>query len=139
MVCRDTYLRRSRTALKRYFFGIRWSEMGEATFVAMSPSFLSDLFSEEHRGRIFGIFYLNIGLGTAVGYIIGGKLGEHFGWRSPFYVAAIPGFLLAIALAFLPEPVRGSQDLLKPTGERTTSVGPIPLMVHSGWQRSAWR
>ena len=97
--------------------------VGEATFVAVSPSFLSDLFSEEHRGRIFGIFYLNIGLGTAVGYIIGGKLGELYGWRSPFYLAAIPGFLLAIALAFLPEPVRGSQDLLKPTGERTTLSG----------------
>ncbi|HLH08138.1 MAG TPA: MFS transporter [Terriglobales bacterium] len=97
--------------------------IGEATFVAVSPSFLSDLFSEEHRGRIFGVFYLNIGLGTAVGYIVGGKLGELYGWRAPFLVAAIPGFLLAVALAFLPEPVRGSHDLLKPTGERTTVLG----------------
>ncbi len=97
--------------------------IGEATFVTIAPSFLSDLFSEEHRGQIFGIFYLNIGLGTAVGYMLGGYLGHHFGWRYPFYVAAAPGFLLAIAMAFLPEPVRGSHDLLKATGERTTISG----------------
>lgn len=97
--------------------------IGEATFVTIAPSFLADLFSEEHRGQIFGIFYLNIGLGTAVGYMVGGYLGHHYGWRYPFYVAAAPGFLLAIAMAFLPDPVRGSHDLLKPTGERTTILG----------------
>ena len=97
--------------------------IGEATFVTIAPSFLADLFSEEHRGQIFGIFYLNIGLGSAVGFMVGGYFGQHYGWRSPFYVAAVPGFLLAIAMAFLPEPVRGSHDLLKPTGERTTFGG----------------
>jgi MFS transporter, Spinster family, sphingosine-1-phosphate transporter len=97
--------------------------IGEATFVTIAPSFLSDLFSEEHRGRIFGIFYLNIGLGSAVGFMIGGYFGQHYGWRYPFYVAAAPGFLLALAMAFLPEPVRGSHDLLKATGERTTIRG----------------
>ncbi len=113
--------------------------IGEATFVTIAPSFLSDLFSEEHRGQIFGIFYLNIGLGTAVGYMLGGYLGHHFGWRYPFYVAAVPGFLLALAMAFLPEPVRGSHDLLKPTGDRDHDEVDYSTMVHSGWPHSAWQ
>lgn len=97
--------------------------LGEATFVTIAPSFLADLFTEEHRGRVFGWFYLNIGLGTAAGYMMGGYLGHHLGWRYPFYVAAAPGFLLALALAALPEPPRGAKDLLKETPERTTLAG----------------
>jgi MFS transporter, Spinster family, sphingosine-1-phosphate transporter len=102
--------------------------LGEATFVTVAPSFLADLFSEDQRGRVFGWFYLNIGLGTAVGYMIGGYLGHHFGWRFPFYVAAAPGFLLALALAALPEPPRGAKDQLKENFERSTLRG----LVHNG-------
>ena len=125
MVCGDV-LPPSRTALRRCYpshpGGDRRSHIRyDRTFV------FSDLFSEEHRGQIFGIFYLNIGLGTAVGYMLGG-IRASFGWRYPFYVAAVPGFLLAIAMAFLPEPVRGSHDLLKATGERTTISG----LFHNG-------
>jgi len=97
--------------------------LGEATFVTIAPSFLADLYSEEHRGRVFGWFYLNIGLGTAAGYMMGGYLGHHLGWRYPFYVVALPGFLLALALAALPEPVRGAKDLLQETFERTRIAG----------------
>ena len=97
--------------------------LGEATFVTIAPSFLADLFPESKRGRVLGVFYLCIGLGTAVGYIIGGSLSKVHGWRAPFYVAAIPGFLLAAALAFIPEPPRGTQDSLPETRERATVFG----------------
>jgi MFS transporter, Spinster family, sphingosine-1-phosphate transporter len=97
--------------------------LGEATFVTIAPSFLADLFSEGQRGRVFGWFYLNIGLGTAAGYALGGYLGHHFGWRFPFYIAAAPGFILAVILAALPEPERGAKDHLAPTLERTTLTG----------------
>jgi MFS family permease len=97
--------------------------LGEATFVTIAPSFLADLFSEEHRGRVFGWFYLNIGLGTAAGYAIGGHFGELYGWRFPFYLAAVPGFILALALLALPEPERGAKDRLKETIERASLRG----------------
>src|SRR4051812_1775777 len=97
--------------------------LGEATFVTIAPSFLADLFSEEHRGKVFGWFYLNIGLGTAAGYAMGGYLGHHHGWRFPFYVAAAPGFVLAMILAALPEPERGAKDRLAASVERTSLRG----------------
>ena len=84
--------------------------VGEATFVTIAPTFVADLFPENRRGRIFGIFYLAIPVGTAAGYLLGGKLGPQFGWRSPFYVAAVPGFLLALIMLFIPEPERGRFD-----------------------------
>ena len=97
--------------------------VGEATFVTIAPTFVADLFPENKRGRIFGIFYLAIPVGTAAGYLLGGKLGPDYGWRFPFYIAAAPGFLLALAVAFLPEPPRGQFDSLKETPERGTILG----------------
>ena len=97
--------------------------IGEATFVTIAPTYVADLFPEKVRGRIFGIFYLAIPVGTAAGYLLGGKLGPSLGWRFPFYIAAFPGFLLGLAILFLPEPERGRFDSLKETPERGTLLG----------------
>ena len=110
--------------------------VGEATFVTIAPTFVADLFPEKERGRIFGVFYLAIPVGTAAGYLLGGKLGPHFGWRFPFYIAAFPGFLLALALLFIPEPPRGQFDSLKETPDRgndsRSGAQPCVLDGHAG-------
>jgi len=97
--------------------------IGEATFVTIAPTFVADLFPEEKRGRILGVFYLAIPVGIAAGYLLGGKLSPQHGWRFPFYVAAAPGFLIALAMLFVPEPPRGQFDSLKETPERGTLLG----------------
>jgi MFS transporter, Spinster family, sphingosine-1-phosphate transporter len=97
--------------------------IGEATFVTIAPTFVADLFAEEKRGRILGIFYLAIPVGSAAGYLLGGNLSAHHGWRFPFYIAAAPGFVLALAVLFLKEPERGQFDTLKVTPERGTILG----------------
>jgi MFS transporter, Spinster family, sphingosine-1-phosphate transporter len=97
--------------------------IGEATFVTIAPTFVADLFPEERRGRILGVFYLAIPVGTAAGYILGGKLGPSFGWRFPFYIAAAPGFLLALAMLFIPEPERGQFDSQQESKQRGTLRG----------------
>ncbi len=97
--------------------------VGEATFVTIAPTFVADLFPEEKRGRIFGIFYLAIPVGTAAGYLLGGKLGPAHGWRFPFYIAAAPGFALALAMLLVPEPERGRYDTLRETPERASLKG----------------
>ena len=97
--------------------------IGEATFVTIAPTFVADLFPENKRGRILGIFYLAIPVGTAAGYLLGGNLGAHYGWRSPFYVAAVPGFLLALSVLFLREPRRGQFDSVRDAPEGPTLRG----------------
>ena len=99
--------------------------VGEATFVTIAPTFVADLFHENVRGRILGVFYLAIPVGSAAGFLLGGTLAEHHSWRFPFYIAAAPGFLLAIITLFLKEPPRGQFDSLKETPERGTILGLI--------------
>lgn len=97
--------------------------IGEASYATVAPALIADLFPEHRRGRMLSIFFLALPTGTAVGYILGGYLGHHYGWRIPFYVAAAPGFLLAALLSLMPEPERGSRDLLQEDAERGTLWG----------------
>src|SRR5438105_15709980 len=92
--------------------------VGEASFVTISPTFVADLFSESKRGRVLGVFYLAIPVGSAAGYLLGSYLAPVHGWRFPFYIAAAPGFVLAISVLFLKEPERGRNDSVQETAER---------------------
>ncbi|HZP22695.1 MAG TPA: MFS transporter [Terriglobales bacterium] len=97
--------------------------IGEATFVAISPALLADLYPEEIRGRVMGLFYLATPVGSALGYIIGGFLGPRYGWRAPFLISALPGFVLAAAVLGLAEPARGASDRLADSAERGSLSG----------------
>lgn len=99
--------------------------IGEATFVTIAPTFVADLFAEDRRGRILGVFYLAIPVGSAAGYLLGGQLAPLHGWRFPFYIAAAPGFLIAISVLFLKEPERGQFDTLTQAPEGNTVLGLI--------------
>lgn len=97
--------------------------IGEASFVILSPTFVADMFPEEKRGRVMGVFYLAIPVGTALGYLLGGFMGPKYGWRAPFYVGAVPGVLLALLLFFVPEPPLGQFDAPEKAPERDTIEG----------------
>lgn len=78
--------------------------IGEASFGTVSPGLVADFFSKERRGRVLSYFYLAIPVGSAIGYLLGGLLGHHFGWRSAFLLVGAPGLLLAVAVWFLRDP-----------------------------------
>ncbi|MGO8984572.1 MAG: spinster family MFS transporter [Terriglobales bacterium] len=100
--------------------------IGEASFVILSPTFVADMFPVEKRGRVMGVFYLAIPVGTALGYLLGGFMGPIHGWRAPFYVGAAPGVLLALLLLLIPEPPLGQFDAPEmKTPERDTVKGLI--------------
>src|SRR5437867_1971012 len=54
--------------------------VGEASYAVVTPSLLSDLYPAERRARVFATFYAAIPAGTALGYAVGGTIGEAFGW-----------------------------------------------------------
>src|SRR5271157_2735245 len=101
--------------------------IGEATFVAISPALLADLYPEHIRGRVMGFFYLATPVGSALGYIIGGYLGHRYGWRAPFMISALPGLLLAFGVLALREPARGGSDRIADSAER----GSIRGLIHN--------
>ena len=84
--------------------------IGEAAYGTIAPSLLSDYFPLAQRGRVMAVFFCAIPVGSALGYMVGGVVGTHFGWRAAFFVAGIPGLALALLCLWLYDPPRGSQD-----------------------------
>jgi MFS transporter, Spinster family, sphingosine-1-phosphate transporter len=98
--------------------------VGEATFGIFAPAVLADFYPERDRNRILSAFYVAIPVGAALGYVAGGELGSLWGWRTPFFLCAVPGLIVAALYAgFGREPERGSTDHIKPTVDRTTFWG----------------
>ena len=98
--------------------------VGEATFGIFAPAVLADFYPERDRNRILSIFYLAIPLGAAIGYLAGGQIGSHWGWRAPVFVCAIPGLAIAALYGWIGrEPERGACDQIRPSLNRTTFRG----------------
>ncbi|HEY1579460.1 MAG TPA: MFS transporter [Terracidiphilus sp.] len=98
--------------------------IGEATFGIFGPAVLSDLYSERDRNRILSIFYVAIPVGAALGWVAGGQMGSVWGWRMPFLVCALPGFVIAALYGLMGhEPKRGATDHIPADMNRTTVAG----------------
>jgi MFS transporter, Spinster family, sphingosine-1-phosphate transporter len=97
----------------RIFVGI-----GEGGYGPAAPTILADLFSIETRGRVMAIFYAAIPVGSALGYVIGGLIGAHLGWRWAFYLVAPPGLLLGLLCFWQRDPRVGTHQLAQKSPRR---------------------
>lgn len=88
--------------------------VGEATTVPAGVSLLGDYFTKADRGRAAGIIQAALQVGLALGLIGGGILAARFGWRAAFYVAALPGLVLAAFSLRMNEPLRGAAEARGP-------------------------
>lgn len=85
--------------------------VGEAGGLSPSHSILSDYFDKDERPLALSIFSLGTALGAVAGLMMGGYVGEHYGWRMAFLVAGLPGIALAILVYLtLKEPIRGAME-----------------------------
>lgn len=94
--------------ITRIFVGI-----GEGGYGPAAPPIISDLFPLATRGRVLAIFFAAIPVGSALGYVLGGLINIHLGWRAAFYFAAPPGLLLGLLCFFQKDP-----RVREATGER---------------------
>jgi MFS transporter, Spinster family, sphingosine-1-phosphate transporter len=106
--------------------------VGEAAYVTIAPSLLADYFPVRQRGRVMAIFFCAIPVGSALGYIVGGLVDKHYGWRDAFFVAGVPGALLAALCLLLRDPPRGAQD-----GEKSAAK-PAAKSSSAAIRKSTW-
>jgi len=93
--------------------------IGEGGYGPAAPTILSDLFSIEIRGRIMAIFCAAIPVGSALGYVIGGVIGAHLGWRWAFYLVAPPGLLLGLLCFWQRDPRVTAHHLVQESPRRS--------------------
>jgi MFS family permease len=111
--------------------------IGEAAYVAIAPALLADSFPLSRRGRVYSVLNMAIPVGSALGIVLGGLIGHHFGWRAAFFLAGAPGMLLAAAVLWLPDPPRGAQDASpgQPATRPLAGRAPGPLAVYLSFLR----
>jgi len=93
--------------------------IGEGGYGPAAPTILSDLFPIETRGRIMAIFYTAIPVGSALGYVIGGLIGAHLGWRWAFYFVTPPGLLLGLLCFWQRDPRVAADHLIQKSPRRS--------------------
>jgi MFS family permease len=87
--------------------------IGEGGYGPAAPTILADLYPIETRGRVMAIFCAAIPVGSALGYVIGGLIGSHLGWRWAFYMVAPPGLLLGLFCFWQRDPRVASHHLVQ--------------------------
>eukprot|EP01130_Rhizamoeba_saxonica_P008653 TRINITY_DN3494_c0_g3_i1.p1 TRINITY_DN3494_c0_g3~~TRINITY_DN3494_c0_g3_i1.p1 ORF type:complete len:374 (-),score=44.81 TRINITY_DN3494_c0_g3_i1:23-1144(-) len=102
-----TYFSTNYTGLfvSRSFVGV-----GEACFSVIGPSLLGDFFMETERTVIFMIYNIAMPFGAALGFLLGGWIGEMTTWRIAFLICGFPGILLSFCVYFISEPEIGRYD-----------------------------
>lgn len=85
--------------LARAFVGI-----GEAAYATLAPVMIADAYPADRRGRVYSIFYAAIPIGSALGYIFGGLMSAHWGWRIALGFSGLPGIALALLVYLLKDP-----------------------------------
>ena len=98
----------------RIFVGI-----GEGGYGPAAPTIISDVFPIEMRGRVMAIFYAAIPVGSALGYVIGGLVGSHLGWRWAFYLVTPPGLLLGLLCFWQRDPRVAADNLIQKAPRRS--------------------
>jgi MFS family permease len=105
--------------------------VGEASYTVVTPSLLGDYYPAARRGRALAFFYAALPVGSAIGFGVGGVVGQHLGWRWAFFLAGIPGALLALVLMVFRDPPRGAAE---PAGTET----PVSPTSPPEWRALAW-
>lgn len=87
--------------------------IGEASYGPAANSLIGDMFPANRRARAMGIFMMGLPVGLLLAFFTTGWIVQAFGsWRAPFFVAAIPGVLLALLMFKLREPQRGAAEVV---------------------------
>jgi MFS family permease len=123
-----------------------------ATAALMVPQVLATLhllFTDESRGRAFGIYGIVLGLAGAAGFLLGGLLVTidlvHTGWRAVFFVNVPCGLVIAIAAwRIMPTVPRLSGTRLDIKGSLVLFagllclIGPLLFGHDVGWAPWLW-
>ena len=92
--------------------------VGEASCAPAGNSLIGDLFPARKRARAISIFMLGLPIGIFLSNFLSGMIAKKYGWRPTFFVAAVPGLILAVLAFAIKEPKRGGAEVFQVVGHQ---------------------
>jgi predicted MFS family arabinose efflux permease len=108
--------------------------VGEASCAPAGNSLIGDLYPANRRARAISIFMLGLPIGTFLSNLLTGIIAKAYGWHVSFYLACIPGLILALLALKIKEPERGQAEAYQIAGqEREGSPYRRVLSIPTMW------
>src|SRR5690606_38219343 len=91
-------------------------------------------FPAHKRSRAMGIFMLGLPFGLLLAFFTIGWMVQLFGsWRAPFFIAAVPGLILAVFIFMIKEPGRGAGEAVRVSQEPVRNPIRKVLAIRTFW------
>ena len=84
--------------------------IGEAGCSPAANSLIGDMFPAAKRARAISVFMLGLPIGLFLCNFFSGTIAKNYGWQAPFFIATIPGIILAVLALKIIEPERGANE-----------------------------
>jgi len=104
--------------------------VGEAAYATITPALLSDFYPPNSRNKALTIFYTAIPVGAAIGFGLGGLLGQSFGWRYAFLLCGIPGVIISLLILFIQDPGLGRFEAYE-SRENVPWIQTLSFLAHN--------
>ncbi|XP_047160958.1 probable sphingolipid transporter spinster homolog 2 [Vigna umbellata] len=106
--------------------------VGEASFISLAAPFIDDNAPVPQKTAWLAIFYMCIPSGYALGYVYGGLVGSHFGWRYAFWVESLLMLPFAISGFFMkPLQLRGFVPASSEKGPKPEGVEAVVQVMEA--------
>ena len=106
-----------------------------ATIVPLGMAYVGDVVPYERRQPVLARFLAGQMMGMIAGQIAGGVIGDHFGWRTVFYVLALDFAAAGLALASQFGRNPWTAPLRRPPEHKPGLIADYRKLAASGWAR----
>lgn len=100
-----------------------------------ASSLLADYYPGRSRSKAYGFERAGYYMGLPAGVILGGAIADAYDWRTVFFVAAIPGIVVAALVLTVKDPIRGVGDRIE---QARLGDGKVAETQHVVDTRSIW-
>jgi len=106
--------------------------VGEAGGSPPAHAMISDYFPPGKRSTALSIYSTGIYIGILIGFLMGGYLNQHLGWRTAFFVLGTPGLIFSLLFyTTVKEPRKGATDLNAIPASEVHSLRAVLKLLYS--------
>src|ERR1700761_5477720 len=106
--------------------------VGEAGGSPSAHAMISDYFPPQKRSTALSIYSAGIYFGILIGFLMGGYLNQHLGWRTAFFIVGTPGIVFSLLFYItVKEPRRGATDVQASVNEPQSLAEVLKVLYSS--------